>query len=829
MSFLSRWFKRKADDTAKTGKHAEENQDKQELPKRRNKNAMRDIINESVTASALEQMANNEDFVIKKSDGTKNYVGMMLHMASIGGINKKSRKDEDKGEIIELINSGAIKTYMPDELYDDESIIIIPDEETLGNMEEFALLTEAPYYVTFVSTEGDIEERDAEIDFVKWSSVVEGNQDIYDLLTENGFSCDKDGNIQIKSENAESENADENTSNEDNSENAENQKAANDFEDELSDDDAPADATNVMDKQAIAAATESNTPKGAHAKPKSVETVDKSVDTQKVSEVETDPEDAASDDELNEEVPQAQAQQPVQQPAQQPVTNTIISDDSLDQAIKRRFYSDDLNLEVTTEPFDAQFLHTNNYVPFDENRGDGWLNGYINELSRTANIAMRKVHHDNLFRMREEYFKLISQHVEQIQKELSFEDKTTEYGKRYIHLLEDYNNNKKKSEATVAKEVEKLKKSWDENLKRIGEQAANNAKDNYINRYGKQHEDELNHVENKIEVKCRNDYDDSVRDLEDQRRYEAARRLDAGVYEVLRAVSDDYMKCLDEEKKMYERWQRRIDNEINKHRADDLAHDKLLAEEQSRRNQVIEVRAEYNEKLKTQAADFDARTAELRNDMARDRINNEKHIAQIQAEHKKHMAKMSADNDVLQARIDKLLKDYAELDSKKENEYKARIRVLKDQREAEHMRYDDVVRMNRRGSAVSITLGVVGAIAAAAIGVIVGMNMSGMLGTNRTDPQTDMIHELSRRLDDYQSRERQRDMPTVSKDRSKDEKPVVNDTKADKSDDKTDSKSDKKKDDTKTANDGKDGKSKDKQSDKKSNDKASDKSDNKTN
>src|SRR5699024_4768797 len=77
-----------------------------------------------------------------------------------------------------------------------------------------------------------------------------------------------------------------------------------------------------------------------------------------------------------------------------------------DQVMVRKFYSDELGLEVTSEPFDAQFMQGNPYIPFPEDRPAGWVNEQLNEMSREANLELARMHQDNLWQMRERYFKL---------------------------------------------------------------------------------------------------------------------------------------------------------------------------------------------------------------------------------------------------------------------------------------------------------------------------------------------------------------------------------------------------------------------------------------
>lgn len=112
--------------------------------KKKAKEMMSSVLQESVVESVLAEFKANERLVMDK-DGEECYIGMLLHAEDIGGINKKCLRDEDKGQIIEQISSGRIKTYIPADLLESEDIVIVPDVDTIMAMEEFTILVTAPY------------------------------------------------------------------------------------------------------------------------------------------------------------------------------------------------------------------------------------------------------------------------------------------------------------------------------------------------------------------------------------------------------------------------------------------------------------------------------------------------------------------------------------------------------------------------------------------------------------------------------------------------------------------------------------------------------------
>ena len=109
---------------------------------------------------------------------------------SIGGINKKSRRDESKGQVIELINSGRIATYIPQALLDEERLVIIPLMTTLDAMDEFGLLTQANYTIALTSDDGEVEDTEAPVTYDDMVSLVMNREDADAFLAGHGVGAD---------------------------------------------------------------------------------------------------------------------------------------------------------------------------------------------------------------------------------------------------------------------------------------------------------------------------------------------------------------------------------------------------------------------------------------------------------------------------------------------------------------------------------------------------------------------------------------------------------------------------------------------------------------
>lgn len=687
---------------------------------KKRKDTMASILNESVTESALEAFRANTAMQVEH-DGETVYVGMLLDAndPSIGGINKKSRRDEAKGQVIELINSGRINTYIPADYLEDEKLIIIPDVVTLDAMDEFALLTEANYKLAFVHDDGSVEETEYPITYAGIMDTVINGSDVNDYLvsvgvTDMGSDSGYDDVNDITQPFS---------------------PVASDDEYDYGDGD---DEIVPEDEDAPFGAEPDEAPYYGDDAPTAEPAVEP--DTSDIDESEDFDAPAEEDAPAEDNDPQAEVEDEV-------------SDEAMTAAITRKFYSDELGLEVTTEPFDAQFLHANTYVPFEENRGEGWLNRYLDEMSRGANLEMQHLHQTNLFDMREMYYNLISRHAEQIQHDLDETDSSTQYGAMMDALGQKRIERQDGIAAIVAERRKIVDEEWDKALKQVGEDAMRAAQQQYRERYGKQHDERVFRIEPTVTQEIEDEYQDAVRQMRDERRMDAAKRMDYGITETLAEVSEEYMKRLADERKHYDEHRQRIAAFLDEHRKDDIMHDKVVAAELAQSEKADKVMAEYEQKLRTRAAEFNAERDALKSDIEATERRTAERIKAIRGDYDRRVDELRNENANLKGQLDDLIKQYAGLDERKAREYGARLAEAKDEAKAWSAKCDSMMAVQRKGHIVSITAIVVAIIAALSIGVLVGTNMSLDMGSSKAS--TAIEQEFNKRMDQLESKQQE--------------------------------------------------------------------------
>ena len=112
------------------------------------------------------------------------YVGIVLDMnrPDIGGFTQKSKRDEQKGTIIECINAGRISTLITPGLSERHLFVFLPNASTLAAIGEFHLLTSGSFQLCFVSARGDVQLTDLDISYNGVAGLILDDISAQDLI-----------------------------------------------------------------------------------------------------------------------------------------------------------------------------------------------------------------------------------------------------------------------------------------------------------------------------------------------------------------------------------------------------------------------------------------------------------------------------------------------------------------------------------------------------------------------------------------------------------------------------------------------------------------------
>lgn len=671
---------------------------------KRHTETMASVLQESVVETMLGYFRNNSAFVVIH-EGRTYYVGLYFDTDTIGGLSKKSSKDEAKGQLIESLNSGHIAALITGELLATESMVLIPTEATLEAMSEYEILRNLQFPLCYVSSDGQ------DIEITGISVTVEQCLDIQKLggSIEGYLENTPPGASSEEFEPAEDETQGTFVGQEDQTVQEEEPAPDDDAGSGFSEDSRQSVDMRQLNTQMEDESDEPDEdglPFGADE----FEGGDGYDDL-----VGGGPEYAGYDDSQEDDDEDWQGQQDDEDYVEN------VDADEFDRVLRRKLYSDELGLEITTEPFDSQFMHGNEFVAFPEDRPDGWLNEQLNQMSKAANVELRQLHRDNLTRCRAQYFTLVSMFCGEISKILDYTDASTQFGKIYIDLLNQHQESVENIGLRIAEKKRTLEDDYEARVRNAADAASVQAAQEYRERHGRQHSDALYNIESTCREDLEDEKEDAIRRMNDMRRAEAAKRLDMGITSALKEVTDMYLKCLDEEKAAYAAKQQEMEQFLNDNREHEIARVNTLKEELAQSDRANAVMAEYAARMQALRDQFDTQSKMM--DAQIQRIERERQ-AELDSMKRQHMEELQALKDKLstsEGEAADLRSQIVHMDEIKDKQYESRLEELAGEREAFSRKYEHLADMQKKTGAIIIVAAVVGIIAALAVGFAAGM------------------------------------------------------------------------------------------------------------
>ncbi len=784
MGFFKNSFKRKTktedgtDENIKESKQPKEPEiDRQRIKKIKN---MKKKFDETVWNSVLDIMKTDiPDFVMVEDydDGTQGTKYVLLGFDTKIVDDFSNKADDDIGSIMTAIKS-SMDAVIENALFDSELILLIPTEKTIHALEEFEETFDLKFSIIYVNDNHDIsietyidtkdpiytdmnsihEKIKNHISVEEWIRGLQSNiqyGEINELTGEREIICPDESKSEAElDETPEEQPGDE----------AEPDDEEPDDDEDIPDDQAgldEIDPENVETKKEQLAETVTEAAnKAAAAENRMHETKNEIAgenpdETPAEASADTNPEAGAMSDKLaalKNATAQAvsEAEQDPDIAASNLISPTVSTFDvqEMDSYITRKYYSDELDLEISSQPFDAMFLQNNTYVPFVEDTSGGWLAGQVNNLRRDANARLAKLHQENLLLMRERFMLIINKHCEQIVKAVATDDPKSRFG----YALKAIRQVKEEQLAGIAQTAEAYKrekeKNYQDRLQQEMANGANVAKINFINKWGKEHEREMRDIEMDLRSNIESEYVAAYENLQKERKNEAKRQLDVGITDALKLCADEYTKMMANERAEYVRLQQVITNFENENMAAEHTRIMALTEQQRRSNEVVNAQNEYDAKLDAAKSDFEMRLEAVRAEIAQNNAEHENHIQAMQDAHEKdmqtlrdrHAEQMNLKAKEVQTleeqlssannRIEVMTKKYAELDEKVGRKYANQIDMLKSEREAWTDRANQIKNLHRYTDKIKISVMVVGVAAALGIGILIGCRI--MAGGNDT-------------------------------------------------------------------------------------------------
>lgn len=691
------------------------------MSKKAIKSDMGEFIPESVAAAVVSTVKNNKNFIVTEH-GKKYYIGMLLDTAKIGGINKKSVNDKDKGGVIEAIKSGHIDAYVTAELNESGHLLLIPTANTVDRLGDYGLFRRVDGY-----------------EFVKLNDKLEIVSHTETFGTYDEFRAIAVGNAKI-----------------------DDYVKPDDVIKAGSADDPTVDhsfAAQVKEQVKGAAETAKNIAASAieAAAPVAGKVVDKIKDKIAEGTGIKDMQDKATEEKGAETAAEtAPAETPADNQQAAPVESTsnepppedeeiVYTEMQVMGAIERVIHADNLDLPLSSEPFDQLFTLNNHLIKFDLDPRDSYVSNELNRLAAAANRDLSKLRADNLSRLRHKYFMLMAIRIEEIQSECDIEDQLKPYGRQKANIEASKNKSLNEIAGLVEKRQKVIEDAYNTRLEEAAENAARQARTDFKTRYQRQHNDEMNAVEGIIRAEIMANYNAALGTLYTDRRNDGLTTLDLNITGVLSELMEDYKKMFDEENALYIKYADEIREYAKQLHLDDAK--KLAVEEEHLRitNEVNDARAEAAAKIALIQREYETAQAalEARTEATIAQANNETKVIKEQMEAR--TAVLEQDKERLQKQLDAAIERADKAQDVVKADYEHRLAQAQDDRDSWKQTLESYKEQHRHNNILAAILVIAITIAAVAGGFMAGgvywdRMVAGTLSGGQSDVEIKVIN-----------------------------------------------------------------------------------------
>ncbi|MDX3020128.1 hypothetical protein [Streptomyces acidiscabies] len=657
------------------------------------------VVRETAIPAAVELLRSNPQFVFPS--GTA-WVMLVLGADSIGGLSKRHGRDEAKGSIIELISSDQIRTVATAQMLEEEIFGIIPTDGTLARMQEYSLLTDAAYAwaVVWQKASGDLRvDLVNDATFTQARLVAAGTTSLEEAVGKkaweehSGLVAGGGGASPVPAVPGE----DEGDAIFDGIHAAEGLYDEPLFSDVV-DEDEGADSP-MFDEDAAGTGDAGTVP---------VESVP-GHDGDEVAGYEGfDETDAGYGAEGD----------------YQEADDTVLPADQAQvrDVIARRFLSEELDLDVRLDEFNATFAIGAPVVQITVPEGaTEWLGDQVAQLNRQANadlMQLRSAHEDEL---RALYVNLMSVHTEQVIRDVA----TDRAGSRY-KLLKDaaeaeHRRRQAEKEEKIRARRAEITEDYESQASKAAQQAALSAelqhKERNRSKMERERIDSVAEIERDIEDTHAHNQQEILR----VRRSDATLKMQTGqtrIFEVLAELQSQYLAA---EEERLNQWKSEIQRIVDDNRKADIAQSETLAEHLRTADEIGVLRREQQDLLESVRSEHADRVRRMQDELERTR---EDAITQMTArdaewQHNLDLEKQKTDSQV--ARASDLLQQLSTVEDSVARRYEARLTEIQADRESYANELARASEMQSRSSRILVVMIVTLSLLMGVAGFIVGV------------------------------------------------------------------------------------------------------------
>lgn len=685
--------------------------------KRKPNEMLSSVIKESTEGAATALMRSNKSFLI---DGGSKAVVLLLDVANIGGLSQRQRGDESKGSIIELIQADQITTIATAGMLEEDIFGIIPTENTVSRMDEYDLLVNAPYTWGTVDLGSFQIAEGGPATFASAKQVSEGIQTVEQAIgAASAHRLDETAFMPpVASGAVGSDEVD----------------GADDID--YGDDDG--DLDDLPEPQGFGDETPFDDETVHEDEPAFDEYADEDdVFDPEVEQFDGLEEDAPFDDENGYQDGAGEGE--YYEPDDREVSEAEIED-----TIARRYLSGDLGLEVDLAPFEHYLGTSDPIALFNENADvDDWLGNQMAQMAKQANADIEAHRYRSLAELRQQYQALMSMHVEQVVAELDIDNPKTMYGSLKAAAVDDHRERYSDGERIISERKREILDRFEAELKERADQAAMTARVQYKDRNQSRIDRELSEVG--AQVAAQND--DVLAQQQEQllatRRSDATKRMDLGMNRILEALGERHRAMVKAEAALYSQHSQRMQDFLDEYRKEDVARSHALQEELARNDKVDAAGREYAARMDAMAAEHRAEITKLREGIDQLHVKAREEMKASEDRWRGLLEVQEANTQAANTRADDYSKRLSLVGEQTEAQYKNRLADMDAERQRAVDEADRATKVTDRGTKLMASLALVMALAALAIGILLGMMWANSRGAGLILP----THSISSMFD----------------------------------------------------------------------------------
>lgn len=711
--------------------------------KRKPATRLSSVVNESATGAAIDLMKQNPAFALPNG---ASWVGLLLNADDIGGLSQKQKGDATKGSIIELIAADKIQVIATKAMLDEEFLGIIPTPETLDRMDEYGLLTGAPYYWAVFRAEDDGQTlladaiQDVSASYAQAVEVSRGEISLGELLPDVwSWASGEDQVVPAEELNpetmpvtevpAEAELALVGTS-----AGSSGASALGVDVDPLGDAFSDEDAV-VVDYGALAADD-------------AVLDLDDAAfeaEFEGITQAFDDEEDSLapmwqSDDYVDEEdgnnagASEESAAGYLQYIEEN--RDRVVDEQEVRDTIARRFLSNDLDLVVDLAEFDRTFGTEAAAVSIEiADDPSDWLGSQVAQISRQANAELARLHQANNDELREIFIETMALHVEKTMAVVSPDTP----GSQYFALMEGAKKDFEAQRTAAPQEISAQRREITARFESAAEsratQAAAHARAMYEDKNRPKLERDLAEAGLEVDRRHEEQYAHDRQTVLEMRRKDANVRMDIGTNRIFESLSERQALQREAERKLLEHWNSELTRFIDENRKDNVARTSTLAEQLARENQVAALKSEHTARLRELRTEFAERERRLDSELIR---NREEALSQLSARRNEWNSALELEKERTRAKgalVDQLTEQINALGAHYEEQYQGRILNLETDKDGYVQELGRANAAQKRTNNLMTLLVVTISLATLAVGVIIGWTISnGQISATGTAP-----------------------------------------------------------------------------------------------